>query len=110
MTAALQLLLLAASVTYIVDVSGFTDAWRALLSRLLRIRPDNLRALPPFDCGKCATFWAVLVWGLLRCDLPILPALAYASAASLLSQSFCAAMIFISEAINKIFDKITPDR
>lgn len=108
MTAPLQLLLLAASVTYIVDVSGFTESWRALLSRVLRIR--NLRPLPPFDCGKCATFWAVLLWGLLRCALPLLPALAYACAASLLSQSFCAAMIFISEAINKIFDKITPDR
>lgn len=110
MTAALQLLLLAASVTYIVDVSGFTESWRALLARVLHVRPDQLRALPPFDCGKCATFWAVLLWGLLRCGLPLLPALAYACAASLLSQSFCAAMIFISEAINKIFDKITPDR
>ena len=55
MTATLQLLLLAASVTYIVDVSGFTESWRALLARVLHIRPDQLRALPPFDCGKCAT-------------------------------------------------------
>ena len=55
MTTALQLLLLAASVTYIVDVSGFTESWRALLARVLHIRPENLRALPPFDCGKCAT-------------------------------------------------------
>ena len=63
MTATLQLLLLAASVTYIVDVSGFTESWRALLARMLHIRPENLRPLPPFDCGKCATFWAVLLWG-----------------------------------------------
>ena len=35
MTATLQLLLLAASVTYIVDVSGFTESWRALLARVL---------------------------------------------------------------------------
>ena len=103
-----DLLLVAAIATYVVDVSGFTDSWRTLVARWLKV--THLRDLPPFDCGKCATFWAVLLWGLLRCSLPLLPALAYACAASLLSQSFCAAMIFISEAINKIFDKITPDR
>lgn len=110
MNALAQLAILAASVTYVVDVSGFTEAWRSGLARVLHIRPENLRALPPFDCGKCASFWAVLLWGLLRCDLALLPAFASACAASLLSQSFCAAMIFISEAINKLFDKITPDR
>ena len=102
------LALVALTVIYVVDLSGFTESWRRALKRALGLR--TLRRLPPFDCGKCATFWAVLLWGLLRCGLPLLPALAYACAASLLSQSFCAAMIFISEAINKIFDKITPDR
>ena len=97
-------------VVYIVGVSGFTTAWRNALARLLHVKEHQMKPLPPFDCGKCATFWAVLLWGPLRCGLPLLPALAYACAASLLSQSFCAAMIFISEAINKIFDKITPDR
>ena len=47
---------------YIVDVSGFTEAWRTGLSRLLGVK--HLRALPPFDCGTCAAFWSAIVWSI----------------------------------------------
>lgn len=47
-------------VIYVVDISGFTDSWRAALSRFLRIQ--RLRALPPFDCGKCAVFWTCMIY------------------------------------------------
>ena len=47
---------------YIVDVSGFTEAWRTGLSRLLGVK--HLRALPPFDCGTCMAFWSAIVWSI----------------------------------------------
>lgn len=110
----LQLLLVALAVTYIVSVSGFTTSWRSLVARLIstpghRVRDEDLRALPPFDCGKCMTFWACLAWTIIqgRLDLPLFAA---CCAASMLSESFSALMIFICETIQALFDKITPDR
>ena len=54
----------AAVAVYIVDVSGFTGAWRGALAGLLGIPERRLRPLPPFDCGKCAAFWACILWAL----------------------------------------------
>ena len=105
----LQLLLVALAATYVVDVSGFTQSWRSLLARWLRVREDALRELPPFDCGKCATFWACLLWAALHGELT-LPVFAACCAAALLSQSFSALMIFLCEALAALIDKITPNR
>lgn len=55
-----DLLILATIVVYIVDVSGFTQSWRAGLARWLRVQ--TLRPLPPFDCGQCAVFWSCLIY------------------------------------------------
>lgn len=52
----------AAVAVYVVDVSGFTDAWRGALAGLLGIDVRRLRPLPPFDCGKCAAFWVCIAW------------------------------------------------
>lgn len=60
MTEALTLTLVAAVAVYVVDVSGFTESWRGLLARRLGIQERALRRLPPFDCGKCAAFWACI--------------------------------------------------
>lgn len=56
-----DMLLTAFCAVYIVGVSGFTTAWRGALARLLRTDERRLRPLPPFDCSKCATFWACLI-------------------------------------------------
>lgn len=57
-----EMLAAAAVAVYIVDVSGFTDAWRGALAGLLGIPERRLRPLPPFDCGKCAAFWVCIAW------------------------------------------------
>lgn len=106
----LQQLLLSAAVVYIVDVSGFTTSWRDLLARFLHLPGgDALRPLPPFDCGKCMTFWACLVWTAAHGELSLLT-FASSTGFALLSKSFSAVMIFISETIEAIFDKLTPNR
>ena len=103
----LDQLILSAAVVYIVDVSGFSESWRALLARWLHV--TDLRPLPPFDCGKCAAFWAAIILAACRGELSLLT-FASSAALSLLSKSFSALMIFISETIEAILDKLTPNR
>lgn len=103
----LQQLVLAAAVVYIVDVSGFTESWRNAIARWLHV--SELRALPPFDCGKCMTFWSTIALAAINGQLHLLT-FAAAAALALLSKSFSAVMIFISETIEAFFDSITPNR
>lgn len=107
MTIYLQQLILAAALTYCVDVSGFTESWRGLLARWLRV--EELRPLPPFDCAKCATFWGCILWAVIQGEFSLLT-FASSAALSLLSKSFSEIMIFISEALSALFDLITPNR
>lgn len=89
---------------YIVDVSGFTDAWRDALARLLRVR--TLRPLPPFDCGKCAAFWTGIVTAAVMGDLtPV--TVAVSAAASLLSLPAAQAMLFIREGLCRLINSLT---
>ena len=60
----IQLLLVAAVTIYVVDLSGFTESWRSALARWLHISESALRPLPPFDCGKCATWWICIIYAL----------------------------------------------
>lgn len=102
-------LLLAAVVVYVVDVSGFTQSWRGLLARKLGIREDNLRPLPPFDCGKCATLWACLILAAVRGQLT-LTTIAASAGFSLLSLPISALMLFIREWLCAIIDYLMPKR
>lgn len=100
-----DLLLVAIVTIYIVDLSGFTDSWRGALSRILGIK--NLRRLPPFDCGKCATWWACLIYGFINWGFS-LPIIAYAALLSFLSIPIGQAMIFIREWITWAINKVMP--
>lgn len=109
MTIYLQLAILAVIVVYCVDVSGFTYSWRSALARWLHTTEENLRPLPPFDCGKCATFWACLIWAAIHGQLTLLTALE-ACALSLLSIPIGGLLVFLREGLAAIIDKITPKR
>ena len=78
-----DLLLLALLTVYVVDVSGFTQSWRDLLARWLKVA--ELRPLPPFDCGKCATWWICAIYALCT-GCATLPVLAACALLSLLSE------------------------
>lgn len=98
----LQQTILAAIVVYIVDVSGFTQSWRDALARWLHIQ--HLRPLPPFDCGKCATFWAGIIYALATRSLSF-QVLAFVCALSLLSQPMGEAMTLLREALSAAISK-----
>lgn len=103
----LQQLVLAAAVVYIVDVSGFTESWREALARWLHV--SELRALPPFDCGKCMTFWSTLVWTAVHGELSLFT-FASCAAASLLAQPICQLLGAVQELLCALFDLINPNR
>ena len=100
-----DLILVAVITVYIVDLSGFTDSWRSLLSRWLHI--TSLRPLPPFDCGKCATWWVCLIYAWCNWGLT-LPVIAFSALLSFMSVPIGNAMLFIREWATWIIDKLMP--
>lgn len=66
MSVYIEQILLAVTVAYIVDASGFTSSWRGALARFVGTTEQRLRPLPPFDCSTCAVWWACLVLALCR--------------------------------------------
>lgn len=101
----LQLLYIAVAVVYIVDLSGFTDSWRGLLARCIGIRKESLRALPPFDCGECMTFWVCSIFAYCNASLTagmVAYCAALAFGAIVIGQALDTAREAILHVINKI--------
>lgn len=107
MTIYAQLPIVAAIVVYIVDVSGFTDSWKAALAALIKRPAWALKSLKPFDCGLCMTWWCCLAWALIQGQLTLLTA-AEAALLSSLSIPIGQFLVFLRETLAFIIDKITP--
>ena len=102
-----QLPIVALIVVYVVDVSGFTESWKGAVARFIR-RPEwALRALRPFDCGLCMTWWACLIYPLFAGGFSLLT-VAEAALLSNLSIPIGQFLVFLREALAKLIDKITP--
>ena len=101
----IDLLLVALITIYIVDISGFTQSWRSLVATKLNI--SRLRPLPPFDCGKCMTWWVCLIYALCTGQLS-LPVIAYSALLSHLSNPIGEALIFIRECLTWLLNRIMP--
>ena len=107
MTIYIDLLLVALVTIYIVDISGFTEAWRTALARFLKIDAEKMRELPPFDCGKCMAWWVCLIYALCVGQFNLCT-IAFSAAMSLLSIPLGQVMIFIREGLNWIIQKLIP--
>ncbi len=55
-----NLALLATLIVFVVDLSGFTDAWKGALRRWLKT--ETLRPLHPFDCSLCSVWWGSIFY------------------------------------------------
>ena len=99
----LQMALVAAVTVYVVDVSGFTDSWRSLLARALHVK--TLRPLPPFDCGKCASFWTAVITAACLNHLTV-DTVAFAALLSLLSLPAGQMMLFIREGLTELIARL----
>ena len=100
-----HLLLVALVTIYIVDISGFTESWRSLVATKLHI--SRLRPLPPFDCGKCMTWWVCLIYPICTGDIS-LGTIAFAALLSHLSNPIGEGLIFIREWITWIINRFMP--
>ena len=101
----LNLILVALVTIYIVDISGFTDSWRHLLAKILKV--NALKRLPPFDCGSCMTWWVCLIFALCSHHLNLGTILASAIL-SLLSVPIGQGMILVREWLIRLIDKLMP--
>lgn len=103
MTIYIDLVLIAAITIYIVDLSGFTESWRSALTRMLKAR--ELKAIKPFDCGQCMTWWVCIIYALCSESFS-LPVLAYIAALSFLSIPIGQICIFIREGMTFLLNKM----
>lgn len=90
-----ELLLVAAVVSYVVALSGFTQTWLGWLSKLLK---GPVRSLRPFSCSQCMTWWCCLAWCLFRGQLS-LPLVAYSAGLAFFSMTLENFLIFLREAL-----------
>lgn len=100
-----ELATLAAVVTYIVGVSGFTTSWRTALAKALGLKEYQLRPIKPFDCATCMTWWTCLAWALIRRDFTLWT-VAASAALSLLSIPIQDFLLLVRESISSLFRKI----
>ena len=101
----IDLLLVALVTIYIVDISGFTDSWRDAVARCLKI--SHLRPLPPFDCGKCMTWWVCIIYTICVGQLSLWT-IAFSALLSHLSVPIGGVLIFIRERLNWLVNKLMP--
>lgn len=97
--------IVAAVAVYVVDLSGFTDSWRAALARWLKIGEGQLRPLPPFDCGRCMSFWAPLVWAACSGEFT-LPTFAFSALLSCLSGAMGQLLTLVSEGLRRLLGEL----
>lgn len=102
-----DLLLVAMVTVYIVDLSGFTDAWRRAVARAMHIPESQLRPLKPFDCGQCMTWWVCLIYGCFAWGLS-LSLVAVSALLSFLSLPIGQVLIFVREWASWLIDKLMP--
>lgn len=102
----LDLTLTAFAVVFIVDVSGFTDAWLGWLSRWLGTKVTHLR---PFSCSLCMVFWTCVI-SCLATGTFNAATLAFSCLLAALAYPIGQAVIFIREGllalINKLLSKL----
>ena len=102
----LELLLLAAIVVYIVDLSGWTQTWLGWLSKFTRrYGYGPVKELRPLSCSLCMTWWTGLAWALIRDDFSV-RIIAYVAALSFLSLTLRELFIFIRETLTNAIARL----
>ena len=102
----INLLLLAAIVTWVVDCSGFTDTLLDLASAFTRkFGYPPVKSLRPFTCSLCATWWSTIIYALIAGQFS-LPIIAYCAALAGLSKTLAKFFIFITESLDLVIGKL----
>lgn len=103
----IELLLVAVVVTYIVDLSGWTDTWLGWLTGLSRrYGYGEVRSLRPFSCSQCMTWWCCLAWCLFRGQFT-LPLVAVSAGLAFFSITLTQILIFLRETVTVAVSKLS---
>lgn len=92
-----KILLTAWLVVFVVDLSGFTQTWKAALGRWLHVESSKLRC-KPFDCSLCMTWWVTLMVVLLDGQLSFITT-AFCALCALFSDVLATTTTFVKDAI-----------
>jgi hypothetical protein len=91
----------------IIDISGFIESVKSLISKLLTNKQiDTINfSLKPFDCSFCMTFWTGLIYTIVigqftLVNLLIILLLAF------MTEPFYRILLLIKDMILKLIDKI----
>ena len=99
-----KIMLTAWLVVFVVDLSGFTQSWKAALGRWLHVDPSNLRC-KPFDCSLCMTFWTTLAVTLIAGELSFVT-VAFCALCALFADTMATTTTLIKDAILATLDAI----
>ena len=99
-----DLLGLAALAVFIVDVSGWTESWKAALARFTR--RERVGRLRPFDCSLCTAWWAGIAYLLATHQFSIAGCCAAALAAAS-TPLLLAAWVFARTLVAGLLDWLT---
>lgn len=101
-----ECLALQAVIVWIVDLSGFTEAWKGWLGSWLGVKVGRVR---PLDCSLCAVWWALLAWALVRGRFGI-PAVALSACLAFTADVTAGLLRLVHdgacEIISKLIDKL----
>ena len=98
-----DLLFLTLLVVFVIDLSGFTEAWLSAFSRWLG---HTVTSFKPFTCSLCMTWWSGIVY-LIVTGRFCLPLLAYVAGLAFLTFPISQFLIFIRETLLKWINKLT---
>ena len=102
------MILITLIVVYIVDLSGWTEAWKpAAQAALLRLTGREFDRLRPFDCSRCLTFWACMAYALLTGTLT-LQAAAVACLLSFFSDTIATVLRAVKEGVDRLLNHLLP--
>ena len=59
----IEMTLIALATVFVIDISGFTEAWTSSVSRILTHgKKDEPFEFKPFTCSLCSSLWLNLIW------------------------------------------------
>lgn len=103
----LDLILMAAIVVFIVDISGAVDSLKSGLKWILtrgKMNNSDYR-LKPIDCSVCMTFWSGIVYLLIVNEFT-LPYLAFVCLLSCFSEVIKSSILLVEDVLIKIIQWI----
>lgn len=102
----LNLLLIALVCVMIVDLSGFVQSIKSLISTKLtngKITTNSFR-IKPFDCSLCMTFWCSIIYIIFNGEFTLINVV-YICILSFFTDTLKQLLLLIKDVFNKLIDK-----